>query len=150
MFSLGKYGPGPCARRDPTPPNSFVRRPPSAAHVAPSRSWNWSSVDLSYYVLSESSAKMKGRHQFRRRFSLQPSFMKEDHDEDRRPHRWYIQSNLLQKKFNCYANVYEFNKRLRGYGSSCTLSKHLKHDCLCSCYDLISPRKQIQINWFCH
>ncbi|KAL4714566.1 hypothetical protein ACJJTC_006612 [Scirpophaga incertulas] len=30
---------------------------------------------------------MKGRHQFRRRFSLQPSFMKEDHEEERRPHR---------------------------------------------------------------
>ncbi|XP_030027210.1 ras-related protein Rap-2b [Manduca sexta] len=30
---------------------------------------------------------MKGRHQFRRRFSLQPSFMKEDHDDERRPHR---------------------------------------------------------------
>ncbi|XP_049867564.1 ras-related protein Rap-1 isoform X1 [Pectinophora gossypiella] len=29
---------------------------------------------------------MKGRHQFRRRFSLQPSFMKEDHEEERRPH----------------------------------------------------------------
>ncbi|KAG7307550.1 hypothetical protein JYU34_007759 [Plutella xylostella] len=30
---------------------------------------------------------MKGRHQFRRRFSLQPSFMKEEHEEERRPHR---------------------------------------------------------------
>ncbi|XP_041977690.1 ras-related protein Rap-2b [Aricia agestis] len=30
---------------------------------------------------------MKGRHQFRRRFSLQPSFMKEEPDEERRPHR---------------------------------------------------------------
>ncbi|KAJ0180638.1 hypothetical protein K1T71_004042 [Dendrolimus kikuchii] len=30
---------------------------------------------------------MKGRHQFRRRFSLQPSFMKEDHEEERRTHR---------------------------------------------------------------
>lgn len=30
---------------------------------------------------------MKGRHQFRRRFSLQPSFMKEEHEEERKPHR---------------------------------------------------------------
>ncbi|XP_063359393.1 ras-related protein Rap-2b [Cydia amplana] len=30
---------------------------------------------------------MKGRHQFRRRFSLQPSFLKEEHEDERRPHR---------------------------------------------------------------
>ncbi|CAG4911418.1 unnamed protein product [Colias eurytheme] len=30
---------------------------------------------------------MKGRHQFRRRFSLQPSFMKDDTEEERKPHR---------------------------------------------------------------
>ncbi|KPI91606.1 GTP-binding protein Rhes [Papilio xuthus] len=29
---------------------------------------------------------MKGRHQFRRRFSLQPSFLKEEPEEERRPH----------------------------------------------------------------
>ncbi|KAM3963096.1 ras-related protein Rap-2a [Aphomia sociella] len=29
---------------------------------------------------------MKGRHQFRRRFSLQPSFLKEEHEEERKPH----------------------------------------------------------------
>ncbi|CAH0548008.1 unnamed protein product [Brassicogethes aeneus] len=29
---------------------------------------------------------MKGRHQFRRRFSLQPSFLKEESDDDRRTH----------------------------------------------------------------
>lgn len=32
-------------------------------------------------------SNMKGRHQFRRRFSLQPSFMKEEHEEERKPHR---------------------------------------------------------------
>lgn len=44
----------------------------------------------SRYVLSEYwrlMHKMKGRHQFRRRFSLQPSFLKEEHDDERRPHR---------------------------------------------------------------
>ncbi|XP_039747185.1 ras-related protein Rap-2b isoform X1 [Pararge aegeria] len=30
---------------------------------------------------------MKGRHQFRRRFSLQPSFLKEESEEESRPHR---------------------------------------------------------------
>lgn len=30
---------------------------------------------------------MKGRHQFRRRFSLQPSFMKEEHEEEKKHHR---------------------------------------------------------------
>ncbi|XP_034840305.1 ras-related protein Rap-2b [Maniola hyperantus] len=30
---------------------------------------------------------MKGRHQFRRRFSLQPSFLKEESEDESRPHR---------------------------------------------------------------
>ncbi|XP_023935087.1 ras-related protein Rap-2b [Bicyclus anynana] len=30
---------------------------------------------------------MKGRHQFRRRFSLQPSFLKEESEDETRPHR---------------------------------------------------------------
>ncbi|GBP80246.1 hypothetical protein EVAR_48602_1 [Eumeta japonica] len=41
------------------------------------------------FSVIQKPATMKGRHQFRRRFSLQPSFMKEDHDDERRPHSPY-------------------------------------------------------------
>jgi hypothetical protein len=38
---------------------------------------------------------MKGRHQFRRRFSLQPSFLKEEPEEDKRVHNPRYENTFL-------------------------------------------------------
>lgn len=43
---------------------------------------------------------MKGRHQFRRRFSLQPSFLKEEPEEDRRAPRYVFFIIYLKLNFN--------------------------------------------------
>ncbi|CAG9783866.1 unnamed protein product [Diatraea saccharalis] len=47
---------------------------------------------------------MKGRHQFRRRFSLQPSFMKEEHEEERRPHRTERTEDTVSSSGNLNSN----------------------------------------------
>lgn len=48
-----------------------------------------------------SRATMKGRHQFKRRFSLQPSFMKDDSDDEKPPrchNRWvHLMGNLSRE-----------------------------------------------------
>ncbi|XP_053625612.1 ras-related protein Rap-1 [Plodia interpunctella] len=48
---------------------------------------------------------MKGRHQFRRRFSLQPSFMKEEHEEERRPHRTEKTEDTVSSSSNLSNNA---------------------------------------------
>ncbi|XP_077283085.1 ras-related protein Rap-1 isoform X2 [Arctopsyche grandis] len=48
---------------------------------------------------------MKGRHQFRRRFSLQPSFLKEEPEDDRRLHTSYIIQNRSDATVSSSGNL---------------------------------------------
>ncbi|XP_059056960.1 ras-related protein Rap-1 [Achroia grisella] len=48
---------------------------------------------------------MKGRHQFRRRFSLQPSFLKEEHEEERKPHRTEKTEDTVSSSGNLSSNA---------------------------------------------
>ncbi|XP_028170807.1 ras-related protein Rap-2b [Ostrinia nubilalis] len=78
---------------------------------------------------------MKGRHQFRRRFSLQPSFMKEEHEEERRPHRTERTEDTVSSSGNLTNNAVRHKIVVMGaakVGKSSLISQFL--------YNTFSPK----------